>query len=592
MLRGKSAAPWLAGTALAIVCATPAGAQDDVTRRLAALEAQLATQQAIISRQQAEIDALKRDTAVPDTLPGDPVTPTDIFVTQQNADDRPPESGVAVVTPDQVRGPAAPQRDDSGEDAQPSTGVDTLGTQVRRAVEASKGLAIQTLERPRLTLAGGRPTFVSADGGYSLSLRGFVQADAGFHFQDAAGPLNLDRRRGSQGGGRENNAAADLSNGANFRRARLGVEGVLDRDFSYRLQIEYGGSGTEGPARINDAWIAYTGFAPFTIQAGAFSPPANMDDGQSPEDQLFLERATSAELSRTLGGADGRVGIGVRGNGLRWFGAVTATGPTVNDAETFDEQLAVVGRAAYLIATDDLDFTYNVQLGLNGTRVFLPADQGVAATPRYPFRFRDRPELRLDGTRLIDTGVIDAASVSTYGVEGGAQYRNFYLQAEAFRYQVERRNSTLANPDFSGGYVEGTWILTGEFRRHNIATASFLNPRPYRSFSPANGGFGAVELAARYSWVDLNYRAGTAGTAAAADAIRGGSQKIVTLGLNWYLNSNVKLLFDFRHVDVDRLNPAGVGNTAPFGAGTATPPVGAQIGQSYNAFAIRSQFAF
>lgn len=619
----------LAGGVALLALAGPALAQDDVAARLSRMEAQLRDQQAQIRRQQATIDAqanairdLREQTRVPDELAGQPVLPTDVFLSSGartagpaaasssgpakggansgGSPTQPPYTGVdtlpqAAVADAQAQGSAASGIVADKDEPPPSNGVDTLGTSVRRALDASRALALADLDRPRVSIAGGRPTILSSDGRYSLSIRGLAQLDTGFYDQRSQGRPATDFRRGSVGAGsRENNAAQDLSNGANFRRARLGVEGVFDRDFNYRLMVEFGGSGTEGPARINDAWIAYTGFAPFTVQIGAFSPPANMDDGQSPEDQLFLERASAAELSRTLGGADGRVGIGVRGNGRRWFGAVTATGPTVNDAEAFDEQSAVVGRGGVLLLTDQdqVQNTYNLQLGLNGTYVFNTPDQGVGANPRAPIRFRDRPELRLDGTRLVDTGAIDADNVWTYGAELGAQYRQFYVQAEAFRFGLDRRDSALPDPRFQGGYAEASWVLTGEFRRYNGATGSFQNPRPYESFSPRNGGFGAFELAARYSYLDLDYGAGLAGAASPTGAIRGGRQEIVTLGLNWYLNSNFKLLFDYLHVDVNRLNPAGPGNLAPFGTGTATPPIGAQIGQKYDAWAVRSQFAF
>ena len=74
----------------------------------------------------------------------------------------------------------------------------------------------------------------------------------------SAGTLDSDWRRGSVGANanRENNGARDLSDGLYFRRARLGIEGTLNRDFGYRLVTEFGGGGTEGPARINDAWIS------------------------------------------------------------------------------------------------------------------------------------------------------------------------------------------------------------------------------------------------------------------------------------------------------------------------------------------------
>ena len=206
-----------------------------------------------------------------------------------------------------------------------------------------------------------------------------------------------------------------------------------------------------------------------------------------------------------MAGADGRVGVGFRVSDRRWFGALTATGPTVSEPERFDEQFGLVGRGGILLATEQIDNTYNVQVGANDTYVSNTPDQGAATRPRSPFRFRDRPELRLDGTRLVDTGVVDADNVGVYGVEAGAQYRNVFVQAEHFWFDVERGHSPLANPSFKGGYAEASWILTGEFRRHNIATGSFQNPRPCRAFSPTNGGFGAFELAARYSYRDSRF---------------------------------------------------------------------------------------
>ena len=69
------------------------------------------------------------------------------------------------------------------------------------------------------------------------------------------------------------------------------------------------------------------------------------------------------------------------------------------------------------------------------------------------------------------------------------------------------------------------------------------------------------------------------------DGIRGGDQKIWTVGVNWYLNPIIRLMLDYEHVDVDRLSP----NAA---VGAYNTPVGAQIGQTYNVIAIRTQAAF
>src|SRR5262245_24456548 len=263
---------------------------------------------------------------------------------------------------------------------------------------------VSTQEAPKVTFANNRPTITAADGRSSIAFRANVQLDGATYGESPAGPLATDYRRGSVGGtpNRENSAARDFSDGFYFRRARFGVEGTMARDFNYRLLLELGGAGTEGPTRINDAWIAYTGLAPFTFQLGAFSPPANMDDGTTPEDLVFIERASASELSRTLGGADGRIGLGVKANGARWMSALTLTTRTVYDAEVFDTQLAAVARAGYLVATSS---DYNLHVGASGTWVFAIADQGSSVVGvRYPARFRDRPELRVDSTRLIDTG--------------------------------------------------------------------------------------------------------------------------------------------------------------------------------------------
>jgi hypothetical protein len=203
-------------------------------------------------------------------------------------------------------------------------------------------------DAPKVTMNGARPIITSADGAASFAPRAVVQMDMADYREDADRGA-ADFRRGSVGasGNREPNAARDFSDGVYFRRARFGFEGAIARDFNYRVLLELGGAGAEGPARINDAYIAYTGFAPFTIQLGAFSPPANMDDGTSVESIVFIERATSAEMSRSVGGADGRIGLGVRGNGTRWMSSLTLTSRTVNDAEVFDSQLAVVARAGW-----------------------------------------------------------------------------------------------------------------------------------------------------------------------------------------------------------------------------------------------------
>lgn len=468
--------------------------------------------------------------------------------------------------------------------------VSPVESQVAALEEAQRRAQIAAKEQPTVALVNGRTTVSSADGRFTATIRGRMQFDAASYDQDAAGTLATDHRRGSVGAtnNRENTSARDLSSGGNFRRAQIGLEGKLANDFGYRIVLEMGGSGTEGPSRLNEGWISYTGFKPLTFQIGAFSPPTNLDDATSSDDTMFIERASPAELSRSMAGADGRYAVGFKANGERWYTALHLTGGTFGDAEAFDEQSAVIGRVAALAATGT---HYNVHVGANLAYVFSPADQGPDAVVRSPARLRDRPELRVDSTRLIDTGSIDADSLYSAGGEFGANWKNLNFQAEYFWYGVNRRDSALADPHFSGWYAEASWIVTGESKRYSMANASWAAPRPAATFQGASG-VGAIELAARYSDTDLNYREGLPGTLGAADSIRGGEQKIWTLGANWYWNQNLRFTLNYQFVDVDRLNPARIGDLSPFGAAPATPPVGSQIGQSYRVLALRSQVSF
>jgi len=178
----------------------------------------------------------------------------------------------------------------------------------------------------------------------------------------------------------------------------------------------------------------------------------------------------------------------------------------------------------------------------------------------------------------VDTGGIDARHVRVLGAEAGANYKNFLIEGEYFDFDIKRRNTTavaMGDPRFHGWYAQGVWVLTGETRPYNPAEARFDAPKLNYNFNPAAGTWGAFEVAARYSVIDLDWKPGITGSAKSAEGIRGGEQKIASVGLNWYLNPDIRFMLDYQHVQIDRLNAAG-----------------ANIGQDYNAVALRSQLTF
>lgn len=134
--------------------------------------------------------------------------------------------------------------------------------------------------------------------------------------------------------------------------------------------------------------------------------------------------------------------------------------------------------------------------------------------------------------------------------------------------------------------MQGAYTLTGERRRWNASNGGFRGIRPIAPFNLAEGTWGAWELAARYSVLDLNHNEGALGAAPPVGGVRGGEQTIATLGLNWYPNNIVRFMLDYQRVEIDRLDPETSAIVTP------VPGVGAQIGQDFEAVSLRTQFAF
>lgn len=453
---------------------------------------------------------------------------------------------------------------------------------LKAASAASVGQVRAAQQATVVSLGNGRPTIATGDGQFTAAFRGVFQLDGAIHDQDDPGPLASDFRRGSFNDATENERARDLSDGLNFRRVRLGIEGKAFGDFEYSFLYDFGGSGTEEGGKVSAAWLQYNGLGFAKVRVGAFPPPTSLEDAASNASSLFAERPAPAELVRGLAGGDGRTGLGLYAGGSRWTAAGVLTGNLVG-TQTFDEQTGFVGRVSYVPfkRTDAL-----IHLGANVNLVLGPAatGPGLPGGAATPIRLRERAELRVDGARLVDTGNIDADGVTALGVEFGAQRKNLYVQAEYFDISVERRSSALPDPDFSGWYIQTGWVLTGEARRYNAA-GGFDGPRAAKPFDLKAGTWGAWELAARYSVLDLNYRENDP---PALGSVRGGEQSIFSLGLNWYVNNGVTLQTAWRNVSVDRTSPGGTA----FGAGVATPALGTQVGQDLNIYSIRTQYAF
>jgi phosphate-selective porin OprO/OprP len=213
--------------------------------------------------------------------------------------------------------------------------------------------------------------------------------------------------------------------------------------------------------------------------------------------------------------------------------------------------------------------------------VFHPNENasGIPGESRTTLQLRDRPELRIDQNRLIDTGALSASGADTYGIELAANWRNFLVQGEYMRIDVDQTKQPGAlapGLTFDGGYVEGSWVISGERRPYLPARSAFGSPTPAHPFALDGSGFGAFELAARYSYANLDDHVTRGVPQAATGGVFGGEQQIYSVGLNWYPVGNLRFMLDYYFTDVDRLDPTGR----------------IQIGQRFQALAMRAQASF
>ena len=145
-------------------------------------------------------------------------------------------------------------------------------------------------------------------------------------------------------------------------------------------------------------------------------------------------------------------------------------------------------------------------------------------------RFRSRPESFL-APYLVDTGITNAERVDVAIAEAAFQNGPFALLAEygsAWTRSVEAEN-----PRFESFYLMAVYALTGEQRPYSDSSGGFGRPRPAKPFFGSEGGVGAIEVAARYSYLDLNDQ-----------KITGGILRDVTLGANWYPTTQQRLAFN------------------------------------------------
>ncbi|MCH8313691.1 MAG: hypothetical protein IID17_11975 [Nitrospinae bacterium] len=341
--------------------------------------------------------------------------------------------------------------------------------------------------------------FDSRDKRFKYQIGGRIQADVNFFDPDS----------------RFKSSIENTANGAEFRRARFFISGLLYNRVKFKAQYDF-----VGQTSFSDVYIGLIGIPIIgNITVGHFKEPFSLEDLTSSKYITFLERSLPSAFTpgRNLGIAihdvlyDGRATWA-----MGYFRPTPSAPPRIQseDGGSFSTRLTGV-------PVQRKNGRQLVHLGFGYS--FRTSDDKLS--------FSSKPESN-QGPVTVDTGDIGSEDVHQFNFEAAVVIYMFRVQGEYTLVKV-KQFSGLPDIDYHGSYVMVSYFLTGE--NQNYSKGFFGRITPRRNFME-NGGWGAFEAALRFSTIDLND--GSAGKI-------GGKENNYTAALNWYLNAHTRVMFNY-----------------------------------------------
>src|SRR5262249_14509388 len=151
-----------------------------------------------------------------------------------------------------------------------------------------------------------------------------------------------------------------------------------------------------------------------------------------------------------------------------------------------------------------------------------------------------RPESNTS-SYFVDTGELTGDHAESMNVEALWGRGPFLISSDWTQAWVDAPQS--GDPYFWGAYVVASYVLTGEHRPYDRKLGSARRILP-------QGRWGAWEIAARYSRVDLDDR-----------LVDGGTFDRGTVGLNWWATRRWRLGVNYGVTNLDRFGVHGLTQT-------------------------------
>jgi phosphate-selective porin len=303
-----------------------------------------------------------------------------------------------------------------------------------------------------------------------------------------------------------------------LRRLRVGVEARwkhLSLEIDVDPRPEPPPDPGEGTQNIKNAYLEYRFDRAFHLRAGHFKIPFSPEFVTSASKIDFIERGVivdSLDLGRDWGGA----ALGEIGDSFRYEVGVFA-----GDGWRSHERAGTTGAARIVVtALTGLEIGGSYTIGQVDADPETEGDlapKGFAADGPTGFRFAGRHFVQGRRQRIGGDATLRRGPIGLKGEYArGVQERNG--QGSVFE--------DLPSVIFTGWSVAGTWLVTGEKKRNTV-----------RPEHPMLHGPGAVEVGARYEWIDVDDDGpdtGFAGAGNRARNIRPAGDKIFTAGLSWW----------------------------------------------------------
>ena len=302
------------------------------------------------------------------------------------------------------------------------------------------------------------------------------------------------------------NGTDESFSGSEFRRVRLFNSGQVYKNVKYKVQFDFDGDG----ASFKDVYIEITK-VPFVgnIKVGHFKEPFRLEALTSSKYMTFMERGLPIAFSpeRNVGlmlhnsYMDNKLSIqaGIFQNGL-------------SDEEQNGNR-NITSRISYLPINNN-DQLLHLGIGFSSKK-----------NSDNTYSVSTRPENHM-GNKLISASIENVEQTNLIGTEMAWVMGPLSVQGEYIMNTVDADETY----NFTSYYGQISYFLTGEKRKYKNSLAGFDRVSPGKNLG--NDGMGALELAARYSSMDLS-------------EANGGILNDITLGLNWYLNPSTRIMFNY-----------------------------------------------